>query len=181
MFKLWSEIKKGARKELKPNLGLRPWSDLGVGEKSIMWQHMEWYFFDKTDNYDRESGYFKFFGGYPEVENKKKRIFLSIDVLNDSYKAQNFAPTFLGEPSLESASVDFYDIFINKNESVVFELLSFYCRALISERSKEKPYKDEGESEKDFEKRTKEWRYNDFDDLQKNLTKFLNLLVLMSI
>jgi hypothetical protein len=173
MFKLWSDIKKGAKNELKPNLGLRAWSDLDVGEKSIMWQHMEWYFFDKTDNYDRESGYFKFFGGYPEIENKKKRIFLSIDCLNELYKAKNFAPTFLEDPSLEAACSDFYNIFINNSENVVFELLSFYSRALVLERSKNEPYRDEGESDKDFEKRTKEWRFSDFDDFAKKFNEVL--------
>ena len=171
MFKLWSQTKPDAKEELKPDLGLRSWNDLTSKEKSLMWQHLQWYFFDKTDNYTYETGNWEFFGGYGEEGKKKKRIFLAIDALNESYKAQNYTPTFLEGLDVPSACEDFYRIFASETENVVLELLAFYSRALLSERSKEEPYEEEGESPEDYKKRAIEWKFEDFDDFADKLNE----------
>lgn len=171
MFKLWSQTKPEVKKELKPDLGLRSWDDLTSKEKSLMWQHLQWYFFDQTDNFTFETGNWEFFGGYGEEDRKKNRIFLSVDALNETYKAQNYTPSFLDGLDIPSACEDFYRIFANGTENVVLELLAFYSRALLSERSKEEPYKEEGESPEDYKKRTIEWKFEDFDDFAQKVNE----------
>lgn len=166
MFKLWSETKPDAKSELKPDLGLRSWNDLKREEKIIIWQHLDWNFFDKDPksrrDYSSESKY-EFYGDYSEKPIKQDRIFKSVAMLNQLYKAQNYAPHFLEDIHLDTACDDFYNIFLNQSENVVMELLSLYCKVFLSERTDKKPYREEKETDTEFQKRTEEWKYEDFD------------------
>jgi len=156
-FKLWSELNPKAKKELKPDFGYRGWNSLSNDEKYKIWKYLEWYFFDKDiktkyEGYypSRKIHYYKFFGESPENEKKKKRIYVSIMILNHKYKAKSYAKSFLEDKTLNSACHDFYEIFMNQDENVVMELFSLYSKVLISERAEETIYKKEEESKEEY-------------------------------
>ena len=177
-FKLWSELNPKAKKELKPDFGLRSWNSLSSDEKYKIWKYLEWYFFDKDikTKYKgyyplRKIHYYKFFGEPQENEKKKKRIYFSIADLNHKYKAKSYAKNFLEDNTLNSACHDFYEIFMNQDENVVMELLSLYSFLLISERAKETIHKKKGESEEEYNQRLENWRWEEFDKFRKDLNE----------
>jgi len=170
MFKLWSESKKEAKNELKPNLGLKSWNDLNHTEKSNIWKHLSNYFFEHSGFDNNE---FEFIGGYPDKDLKKKRILYTITSLNDFYKVNNYTPSFLNNPNLNTACADFYSIFINQSENVVFELLSIYSKLILAERKDDEPYSEKNETEEKFKLRTIEWRFEIFDEFSNRLNKVL--------
>lgn len=141
-FKLWSEINKDAKNNLKPSLGFRPWSKITKEEKNQMWRHLEEYFFDitkKHDNYGRFGAFANNDGVYypfydPGLNEKRRRIEYSIQRMFINYRVKNYTPTFLVHKSHFYACHDFYNIFINNDDNAVFELLSFYSIALLNER-----------------------------------------------
>src|ERR1035437_5500197 len=96
-FKLWSELNKEANIQLKPDLGLRSWSALSKDEKRKIWKYLEVHFFNR-DNKDRDG--FEFYGDYYEKEQRQKRILMSINALNNSYKARSYATSYLADPTL---------------------------------------------------------------------------------
>ena len=177
-FKLWSELNPKAKKELKPDFGLRSWNSLSSDEKYKIWKYLEWYFFDKDikTKYKgyyplRKIHYYKFFGEPPENEKKKKRIYFSIADLNHKYKAKSYAKNFLEDNTLNSACHDFYEIFMNQDENVVMELLSLYSLLLISERAEGTIHKKEGKSEEEYNQRLENWRWEEFDKFRKDLNE----------
>lgn len=162
MFKLWSEIKKEAKKELKPDFGFRSWNNLSSHDKYKIWKYLELYFFNIED--------YKFVGSNGDEKTKKQfRILVSISRLNNLYKARAYALNFLEKRDLYSACYDFYRIFSEENENVVFELLSLYAKAIINERKDREPWRRDGESENDFKKRTEKWRWEEFDKFAEDL------------
>lgn len=174
VFKLWSELNRRAREELKPNLGLRSWNFLTEDEKYKIWKHLEFYFFDSklkkdwNNEYRNDHGlYFQFFGS--NKEEKIKRIYLPCIALNKKYKVKSYAKNFLEDTSVYSACEDFNEIFMNQAENVVIELISLYCRALILEREEETIYRKEEESNKQYQQRLEEWRWQEFDEFSKEL------------
>lgn len=178
-FKLWSELNPKAKEELKPDFGFRNWDALSDDEKYKIWKYLEFYFFDKDlrENYNHRyanSGgyYYEFFGNDEEDEKvKRERIIYSMVVLNNKFKARSYAKNFLEDRSLNSACRDFYEIFMHQNENVVIELLSLYCKVLISERKKEKIYKIQNEDEKEYQQRLENWRWEDFDKFAQSLNE----------
>lgn len=178
MFKLWSGNNSRAKEILHPDLSLRSWNVLSPDEKYKIWKYLEEYFFDRgicntyENNYERILKYF--FGSNQEKQQKSGRIFLSIVRLNEGYKMQSYAKNFLEKKSYVNAATDFYNIFMDEDENVVFELISFYCLHLISERKNEKPRLRESEDDGAFEARTEEWRWDVFDQLAKDLNEVFN-------
>jgi len=177
-FKLWSELNPKAKEELKPDFGFRNWDALSDDEKYKIWKYLEFYFFDKDlrENYNHRYAnggyYYEFFGDDEEDEKvKRERIIYSVVVLNDKFKARSYAKNFLEDRSLNSACRDFYEIFMHQNENVVIELLSLYCKVLISERKKEKIYKIQNEDEKEYQQRLENWRWEDFDKFAQSLNE----------
>ena len=176
-FKLWSELNPKAKKELKPDFGLRSWGSLSEDEKYRIWKHLEFYFFDKDKrhNYnhrysDSEGNYYKFFGRDEQVDKKHNRILLSIMALNKKFKAYSYARNFLEDKAQNSACYDFYEIFMKQGEHVVIELLSLYCKVLIFERAEE-TYKDAKGAKEEYQKRLENWRWEDFDKFRKDLNE----------
>lgn len=175
-FKLWSELNPEAKKELKPDFGFRNWNSLGKDEKDKIWKYLEYYFFDKDiktsyDNFRNKKNYYEFYGEYQEKEQKQNRVLYSIADLNARYKAKSYAKNFLEYNNLNSVCHDFYEIFIKQNEHVVMELLSLYCKVLISERADKRIYKEKNERENRYQERLQEWRWGDFDKFAKDLNE----------
>lgn len=176
MFKLWSELNSKAKKELKPDFGFRNWNSLSQDEKYKIWKYLEFYFFDSDikieyDSYGNKETYFKFYGEYSEKNLKKNRILFSILLLNRKYKAKSYAKKFLENASLISACRDFYEIFMYQIENVVMELLSLYCKILISERANKTIYREEHEKENEYQNRLETWRWEYFDKFRENLNE----------
>lgn len=172
MFKLWSQVREDAAKELKPDLGLRNWNGLKADERLIIWKHLYLYFFEIKPDY--EGSNYTFWGDDDEKYLKGKRILYSISALNDLYKAKNFTPNFLDNSNLDSACRDFYSIFKNHSDNVVLELLSLYGKTILIEREEREPYQNPGETKEDFQKRTKEWRFAAFDEFAKKLNEIFS-------
>jgi len=174
VFKLWSELNPEAKKKLKPDFGFRNRDFLNGDKKYKIWKYLELYFFDKDIKIkygpaERKEIYYEFYGKYSE--QKQKRIYFSISLLNHKYKAQSYARNFLEDRVLNSACQDFYEIFMNQNEQVVMELLSLYSKVLISEREDKAISEEENEKEEEYQKRLQEWRWEDFDKFAQNLNE----------
>jgi len=178
-FKLWSELNPKAKKELKPDFGLRNWNSLDDDEKYKIWKYLEEWFFLGIDTdilieyifRGTKKSRYKFYGEYPENKKKEKRIYFSIKALNDEHKAKSYAKSFLEDKTLDSACHDFYEIFMNQDENVVMELLSLYSLLLISERAEGTIHKKEGESEEEYNQRLENWRWEEFDKFRKDLNE----------
>jgi hypothetical protein len=176
MFKFWSETNTDAKKSLKPDLGLRSWDDLSSEEKQKIWHYLVWYFFDAQIVKRHgvmggvENRFYKFYGEYREQEYKQKTIELSILYLNENYKAKSFAGTYLKNPNLNTACYDFYNIFMNQEESVVMELLSTYAKFLYEfTKDDGNIYQLENETEEDFLQRKIKAEYKFFDNFSNRL------------
>ena len=173
-FKFWSQNNKSAKEALLPKLGLRAWGVLDKDEKYKIWKYLEIHFFDKEPRKDynhpqNENGiFYQFYGNFTEQENIRLRIMRSIYALNDAYKAKSFARRFLENPKPNSAFADFFDIFLNENENVVYELLSIYAKCTILEREKEEVYRLKGQTDDAYQKDLKKWRWAEFDNFTKN-------------
>lgn len=171
MFKLWSELNPKAKKQLKPDFGFRNWDALSEDEKYKVWKYLEFHFFDKDIRKRYEGDYYEFYGEYPEKKQKQTRIYASIMALNYRYKAKSYAGNFLEDETLNSACYDFYEIFMKQNEHVVIELLSLYCKFLISERADKTVSRKEGEAKKEYQERLQNWRWEDFDKFSEDLNE----------
>lgn len=165
-FKLWSEIDPGAEKELKPDFGFREWDSLNHEEKYKIWKNLEEYFFDKEIKVkygmagDVDERFYAFYGDYAEQEYKKKRIFHSIYGLNFRYKVKSYAKNYLEKPDLNSACLDFYNIFMKEGRNVVFELLSIYAKLILIENQN---LENEEKKWEEFEKFAKDLNSLFFD------------------
>ena len=176
MFKFWSETNTDVKKFLKPDLGLRSWNDLSSEEKQKIWYYLDWHFFDAQikEQYgimgNVEERFYEFYGKYREKEYKQNAIHESILYLNEIYKAKSFARTYLKNPNLNTACYDFYNIFMNKEEFVVMELLSAYAKFLYEfTKDDDSIYKLEDETEEDFLQRKIKAEYKFFDNFSNRL------------
>lgn len=172
-FKRWSELNPQAKKELNPDLDFRNWDSLSEDEKYKIWKYLESYFFDKDikeellpDAFGNKS-YFYDFHNY----NAKNRILYSIKSLNDLFKVNSYGKYFLEHPDLNSACADFYDIFIHQKENVVLEMLSLYCKYLISESSNKTISRKETGSNEEYQKKLEKYQWQYFDLFSKNINE----------
>ncbi len=134
MFKLWSDTRKEAKDILRANFDIRDWNDINENEKRNIWLYLDSYFFnpDIQTEYDmmgrRSRQYYEFYGEPDERELKRNSVLLSIITLNEQYKAKTFANLYLKHCNHNAACSDFYNIFINQDRDVVFELLSIFLK-----------------------------------------------------
>jgi hypothetical protein len=135
-FKLWSELNPEAKKELKPDLGLRDWNSLKKEEKELIWNYLDYYFFNIVRIKSYSNDFISIIWRDYEEKNNFKRIEKVIFDLNKMCNYKNYTKNYLKNDDCYEACKDFYNIFINESENVVIELLSLYCKALIEERQK---------------------------------------------
>lgn len=129
-FNLWSSNNAEAIEKISPDLGMREWIELNLEEKQKIWAH----FFNK--------GWF----------NKSDWVFNTIEELNGRYKRMSYGekvldhggPHFVKFPilnyqfescCLDTSLYDFKDIFLNKDQAVVYEMLSLYVLLSIDKYS----------------------------------------------
>jgi hypothetical protein len=168
-FKLWSELNPKAKKELKPDFGFRNWNSLSEDEKYKIWKYLKTHFFNNEIKKEYKNYYYEFYGENWEKESKSKRIFLSIVFLNRKYKAKSYAKEYLEDATLNSACHDFYEIFMKQDKHVVIELLSLYCKVLISERAESTMNKREDETEEDYQEKLQNYKWGYFDKFSEDL------------
>jgi hypothetical protein len=168
-FKLWSELNSKAKKELKPDFGFRNWNSLSEDEKYKIWKYLKTHFFNNRIKKEYQNDHYEFYGEGSEKELKERMILFSINFLNRSYKAQSYARKYLEDGTFNSACYDFYDIFMKQDEHVVIELLSLYCKVLISEKAEKTIYKREDETEEEYQKRLQNYRWGNFDKFSEDL------------
>ncbi len=172
MFKLWSEIKKEAKEELRPDFGFRNWNDLKIDDKKKIWLYLweKWFFDPSKNDFKAFHSYEKYTSDQDRDKKEKfKRIYTVLAFLNEKYKTKAYARNFLDNRSVHSALSDFYRIFSEESENVVFELLSLYAKMIILEGKDERPWKEDDKSENDFEKGTEKWRWEEFDKFTEDL------------
>lgn len=180
MFKRWSELNDEAKSILKPDFGLRSWNELSKDEKYRVWKHLEEHFFDLTVKNDYNYNYSEFvdedrlyysFYGYNHKQ-KRIRVDVAIYSMYSNYKARNYAQNFLKKPTHFSACLDFYHIFSNEDANVVFEMLSFYCLAMMKERDNNfSEVQNNNSTEEEIKKEKIRWRFIDFDEFAKDLNE----------
>jgi len=137
-FKRISETNPSIFKVLRPDLGLRSWSDFTQEERELIWRHLQWFFFDPTIKY----GYTGSFGStddqYTFVGNERRRrelslrIMHSVQLLNAKFKYLSPARAFLASQTLLNACSDFYKIFTSFRDNIGLELISCYIEAIFT-------------------------------------------------
>lgn len=190
MFKLWSELNPKVIEKLKPDLWMKSWDDLTLEEKEKIWKFLEKYFFNynqlqdllnkrNLDNYIDEIFGENFINKYKLEEIIQIVIF----TINEKYKYNTYAEKYHKDPILLNACFDFYDIFINNNKDIVYELLSIYWKALFLEWEKNNfVNKKEWESSIEYNKRLNNWKYRFLDNFINRLNEvfwdfWLNILL----
>jgi hypothetical protein len=168
-FKLWSELNPKAKKELKPDFGFRNWNSLSEDEKYKIWKYLKSHFFNNKIKKEYQNDHYEFYGDSWDKERKNKRIFLSIVFINREYKAKSYAKKYFEDGTFNSACYDFYNIFVKQDEHVVMELLSLYCKILISERAKSTMNKREDETEEDYQEKLQNYKWINFDKFSEDL------------
>lgn len=176
MFKLWSKVNKEAKEELSPNFGFRSWNKLSIEDKDLIWKYLDSHFFEKNKysenfSFGGNSCNYKFSGNNDEKSCKLKRITYSVAFLNSENKARSYARNFLENKEFNSACQDFYEIFSSQSENVVLELLSYYSNLVIFERKDKKLEREINENDKEFNKRTTEWKWEEFDKFSEDLNE----------
>lgn len=170
VFKLWSELNNTAKAQLKPDFGYRAWNILSKDEKYKVWKYLDVHFFDRSSK--GRDGY-EFYGDYSEKGKRQERILIAIHTLNDAYKARSYAKKFLESSDIDNACEDFFQIFIEEDENVVFELLSFYAKVAIEKGYWNYIYRKENETDEEFKKRSEEWEFIPFDHFAQDLNEVL--------
>ncbi len=171
MFKLWSQIDKSAERVLRPDFGYRKWDEISRDDRQKIWSFLwkDW-FFDKDGNkleaFHSDQEYDS--SQHRERWNKFNRIMFSLDAMNHNYKANAYARSFLDNRNVSTALEDFHALYLNAQEPVVFELLSFYAKKIIIDHQ-EGLTKSGDESEEDFKKRDEQYKWNTFDEFAKDL------------
>jgi len=140
-FNLWSKTNPEAVKILSPDLGFREWKEVSLGDKEKIWA----YFFTKdwfTQSY--------------LVHN-------TVRILNERYKRKSFGDALLrhggphyseqgysfqrvlGNCCIKVGASDFYRIFMNENENVVYEMISIFVYLTIDNEAIENIPEGEGD------------------------------------
>ena len=134
MFKFWSDKDPKIKEQLKPNLWLRNWNDLNSDDKCKIWKFLEEeYFF----NFDKQilwyNGKKEYSFSWKDWRQNflKKIIEETVSSLNENFKFKSFGKRYLRDKTLNSACLDFYEIFNNGDANVVLELLSIYSKIFI--------------------------------------------------
>ena len=91
--------------------------------------------------------------------------------MNDAYKARSYAKRFLEDSDSDSACEDFFEIFIEQDENVVFELLSLYAKAAIVKGNWDYLGRKENEADIDYKRRLEEWNFVPFENFAKDLNE----------
>jgi len=170
-FKLWSEIKKEAKRELSPDFGFRDWNDLESDDKKKIWLYLwkRWFFDSRENDLDAFCGCGKYTSDQDKDKDEKlKRIVAVLDILNQKHKAKAYARDFLDNRNVSTALKSFYNIYLGDSENVVFELLSIYASRLVFEREDDLRQK-EGESDREFRTRNDEYKWEKFDNFCRDL------------
>lgn len=180
MFKLWSETNQEIKEQLKPDLWIRNWNSLNKKEKEKIWKYLEEYFFNKDKKIykNTESFYwnrkydYQFFDIFRSFD-MRNIIYSSIFELNQKYKSQSYWENFLNEKTLLNACDDFYHIFINQDENIIIELLSFYSKILINWSFEKNNYllRKKDEAEENYQIRFTNYQYQYFDNFSKRLNE----------
>lgn len=169
-FQTWSKINQDVVRALKPPSGSVSWDKLTALDKNKIWQYLyPDYFFDKTPRYNEQASSFGqrvqeyVFQGDPQQQQiRRVRILWAVHQLNLTFKKESF-----GEHTLESVSwfngcLDFHTIFMTKTDDAVLELLSLYCKGLLTiDRPTDYGYPNETKSA--FQKRLQQSRLQEFD------------------
>lgn len=182
MFKLWSETNHDFRKEMKPDLWIRSWNELSTEEKYRIWKYLEEYFFNKDQVVSNSRGWREYFfhseDDYSYAEELKRRIQMTVLVLNENAKHKTYGQKYLASATLMNACDDFYEIFKEQDQNVVLEMLSIYSRTVIKyseERTRYRtPGRQEGETDKEYEGRCADFPYFYFDRFSERVNEVFN-------
>ena len=142
-FKLWSESNKQIIDELKPKLGLRSWNALDKTEKLAIWTHLEDFLFIPILKFDNnrehyhtrnaEKYYYPFVGR--DLIEKRERVEKTAFDMFGLYRVKNYTKNLSVEKTRFNAHQDFLSIFLDEDENVVFELLSMYCKNILTDKN----------------------------------------------
>jgi len=136
-FKLWSQINLNSKEQLTPDLGMVEWNDLTAEDKNKIWLYLknkEWFV-------------------------RSYHVYNVVFQFNNKYKKQSFGAKTLihGGPHIQYQKIqnccmnisieDFQNIFMNRSEDIVFELISIFGLYTINHDSLEAADGEEDESE----------------------------------
>ena len=168
-FKLWSELNSESRQNLRPDFGLREWSQLSDDEKHKIWKYLETHFFYKDSS--RRGPEYGFFGDHDEKNHRQERVLFAIHYLNDLYKAKSYAEAYLESKDVSTACADFFTIFMKQDGEVVLELISLYAKVAINSGNWGYIYKDKDEDDDTYQQRKIEWNFKPFDAFAEDINE----------
>jgi hypothetical protein len=171
---LWSSNNPTIKEILLPSDG-KEWNDLEISDKEKIWKYLETFLFypnPKRNTYFQSIRCdYEFFGDSSwENDDLAKTIVTTVMALNHKYKKHSFADTFLEEKSYNSACHDFYQIYLNEDRDVVFELISIFSNVMVN-KDRDHLSKRENESDKDFEIRKEAGAWIRFDKFSRELSQ----------
>ncbi|TAL67051.1 MAG: hypothetical protein EPN82_15880 [Bacteroidetes bacterium] len=142
-FKLWSDYNPEAKKNISPDLGMRDWDSLKIEEKEKIW----YYFVNK--DWFKESSYIYYSIYYLNENNKNQSYGISLLVHGGPHtEATQWGKKFL-HCCLKTSFIDFYNIFNQKNQDIVYEMFSILVFNILDVKSLDLSEKARGKKEKE--------------------------------
>ena len=142
----------------------RSFNELSNDEKRSMLLHFKrrQYFWGYNLSSQRD-----FMGdSFEKVSSVEDGITYAINSMNTLYKKECYAKQTLEHWTFQNVYEDFKNIFLNRDENVVYELISLYGMGLVTKSEERKPNRNQGESDDDYEKRKIEAAFDQFDQFQ---------------
>ncbi len=146
-FRLWSQTSPEIQEIVSPTVPWRSFNELSPEEKRSVLLH-----FNRDEYFRGEAG-----------------IVYAINSINTLHKKECYAKRTLERWDFLNVMEDFKDIFINRDENIVYELISLYGMGLIAKSEETTLYKYDSENDEEFEKKLVKNAFGKFDDFQRTL------------
>lgn len=174
---LWSENNSEFKDMLTITIPVE-WSNLAVEDKKRMWKYLERELFDpqpdeNKSTFHSKSCSYRFYGDSWDNDHMLNVVGTSVHLLNLKYKKQSYARGTLERGTYNDACSDFYNIFINGERDVVFELLSIFSNIMVVEDG-EQIHRKARERIASFEKRKEERSWKRFDGFSSSINEVFN-------
>lgn len=146
-YRLWSQSSAEAHAKIAPAIPWQSFNKLSPDEKKTMLLH-----FKRHEYFKGEIG-----------------ISYAVNSMNSLYKKECYAKHSLENWTLLNVLEDFRVIFLQRDENIVYELISLYGMGLIVNSEERVVYKVKGENNDAYEKRVIENAFEEFDKFQEVL------------
>ena len=173
-FKLWSESNPDAKENISPRIGMREWNELTTEDKERMlkiFTHFGWFKRDKNDYviYTILS-----------LNKRYKNIAYGKHLLNHGGPHYETADGKVSHCCYTEAKNDLSKIFIEKNQDVVYEMLTIHAKYLIEQDYSERYDSASDENEKVIIKNEAYELFDKFADFFNDTAKQFSINIMLT-